>query len=334
VTGQLPAALSGQYLAVREGVVHAVSLDGRRANSYRIRDVGQNVGASNVIAFGNSVLALGDGALAYELDAVLETIRPVDLAGARRGVVARAKLDAQTGELHLLTFEAAPSQLHVTVSRGALTRTIRSIDDAPARVHQLGLTHDDVVFVADGFVGLTARAGADTRTTWFVTDTKAHRLATAHAADDTVVVHATGPSLIRWTLDRRAATPHCVVLDAAPHHFATSNGRRTGPSRFLWTAGTNAAHKHDLFTGRRRSHDFGDGRTPGALVFVADPGRPGTEDGGWLVGFVHDATSTQAEFVVLDAEAINRPALATVHIPSQVPNGIHATWMSGRAARI
>ena len=45
------------------------------------RTVGSDVVASNLIAFGTSILAFGDGALAYELSARLETIRRVDLAG-------------------------------------------------------------------------------------------------------------------------------------------------------------------------------------------------------------------------------------------------------------
>ena len=89
-------------------MVHAVSLDAGRAVSYRNRWIGDDVVAANLIAFGTSILALGDGALAYELSARLDTIRRVDLAGARRSLVAHAKVDPHTGELHLLTFAAAP----------------------------------------------------------------------------------------------------------------------------------------------------------------------------------------------------------------------------------
>ena len=134
-------------------------------------------------------------------------------------------------------------------------------------------------------------------------------------------MHATGPSLVRWTLDRRAATTHYEVLDATLHTFATSNRRQPGSAqRFLWTVGAGTAHKHDLLTGGHRCHDFGDGRTPGELVFIADPDRSSTEDGGWLVGFVHDDAGDQAEFVVLDAEAIERPAVANGAHPTTCPH--------------
>ena len=49
--------------------------------------------------------------------------------------------------------------------------------------------------------------------------------------------------------------------------------------------------------------------------------------GGWLVGFAHDDAGNQAEFVVLDAEAIERPAVATVPIPRRTPTGARGLWI-------
>jgi 8'-apo-carotenoid 13,14-cleaving dioxygenase len=364
VTGTLPAALSGQYMRIGpnrinakcgggdwtgdEGMVHAVSLDAGRAISYRNRwiatdavahtlavdptpgprPVGDDVVAANLVAFGNSILAFGDGALGYELSARLDTVRRVDLAGARRSLVADCKVDAHTGELHLLTFASSPAQLHIAVSRGALTRTIRSIDDAPSRITQLELTRDHVVLLADGFVGLAARAGVDTKPIWFEIDTEARHIAGAYAHGESVIVYATGPSIVRWTLDRRMATAHSETLDTTRHTSACSNNQRPrSAQRFLWTVGARSVHKHALLTGKHRFHDFGDGRTPGELVFIADPDRSSTEDGGWLVGFVHAHAGDQTELVVLDAEAIERPAVATVHIPRRVPKGTRGTWI-------
>src|SRR3954470_11985023 len=81
VSGKLPAALSGQYLQIGpnpvEGMVHAVTLDAGRVVSYRngwIRTDGQDLVAANVVAFGSSILALGDGVLACELSQQLDII--------------------------------------------------------------------------------------------------------------------------------------------------------------------------------------------------------------------------------------------------------------------
>jgi carotenoid cleavage dioxygenase len=159
-------------------------------------------------------------------------------------------------------------------------------------------------------------------------------MATAHAQGETVIVHAIGPSLVRWTLHRRATTAHTHVIDATPHGFATSNGEsRDAARRFLWTVGPDAVHKHDLITGTRRSHDVGAGRHPGQHVFVADPARSATEDGGWLVGLVHDVARHATDFVVLDAEAIEQPAVAVAPIPHRIHNGGHGAWISAERFR-
>ena len=361
VTGQLPTALTGQLMWVGPDLieadtsladsgggiatVHALALDAGRATSYRTRRimadtatepvkpksdpgrVNHGVGLTNLIAFGKSILAFSEGTVAYEVDTARGTVRPVDLAGAHRSLVARPTVDACTGELHLLT-ASLPSQLHVVVSRGALTRTVRSIDDAPSRIRQLALTRDDVLLMAEGSVGVAARAGAELKPIWFPIDTDERHIAGAYAHAEAIVVYTTGPSLVRWTLERRTSTLRSQLLDATPHTSATSNNWHPGPpQRFLWTVGSGAAHKHDLCGGERRSHDFGDGPTPAELTFVADPDRSDCQDGGWLVGLVDDDSGDHAELIVLDAEAIERPAAAEVRIPRRIPSGTRGTWI-------
>ena len=307
-------------MCIGNGTVHAVGLGEGRAPRYRDRSIPND--ATDVVSFGSSVLAFGDGALAYELGAGLDAARRVDLAGARRSLTAQPTLDPATGELHLLTFASDPSQLHVRVSPGGLTRTIRSIDNAPNRIRQLALTRDDVVLLADGFVGVTGRTGARADATWFAVDTDARRLATADADGEAVVVHTTGPSLVRWALHRRTATADSQVIDATPQTVASRNGC------LLWTVGSGAVHEHDLVAGTRRSHDFGEGRHPGAFVFVTDPERTRLEDGGWLVGLVHDETRRETELVVLDAHAIVQPAVAVARIPRRIALGARGAWAS------
>ena len=194
VTGTLPAALAGRYLVIGSnpisppqpgkpasgaGMVHAITVHAAGTVSYRNRWIttdaaaqalgtepvpgprrGDNdVVASNIITFGSTILALGDGALAYELTADLATRRRVDLAGAGRGLRPRVDLDRQTGALHLLGAGPGNAQTYVTVSAGAMTRTTRPLDDAP-RVDDLTITRDHVVFLADGLIGVTPRPGA------------------------------------------------------------------------------------------------------------------------------------------------------------------------------
>jgi carotenoid cleavage dioxygenase-like enzyme len=325
VIGTLPVTMSGQYLRVGKRKVDRVAIHAGHAVSYQSRSFATD--ATSVIAFGSSFLAFEDGALAYELSADLDTTRSVDLAGASRFLTAHPEIDPVTDELHLLTL-TDPAPLYVSVSPGGLTRTVRSIDNAPSRIWQLALARDFVVLLADGFVGVTSRTGVNADATWFAIDTDARHIAAASAHGETVVVYATGPSLERWTLHRRATLVGCEVLDATPQAFSTRNGGLFGEAlRFLWTVGSGAAHKHDLLAGTRRSHHFDGDRDPGGLVFVADPDRGGSDDGGWLVGFVHDETGLETDLVVLDAQEIERPAVAAVRIPRRIPNGGPGTWV-------
>jgi carotenoid cleavage dioxygenase-like enzyme len=97
------------------------------------RNTGPDIVASNIVVFGGSILALGDGSLAYELTSDLDTLRRVDLAGQSRGLSAYPKRDPVTGDLHVLAIAANGAHSHVVVSSGAFTRTSR-----PTHVFLLG----------------------------------------------------------------------------------------------------------------------------------------------------------------------------------------------------
>ena len=326
IRGTVPRSLSGRYLRIGEGLVHAVGLAGGRAPSYSCRSIPAD--ATNVVSFGSSMLAFADGALAYEIGPGLDAVRRVDLAGARRSLTAHPRIDPVTGELHLVTFAPSPSQLHVTVSPGGLTRTIRSIENAPSGIRQLEVAGDEVVFLADGYVGVAGRTGVDAKAAWFAIDTDARNIAAAETRAESVLVYTIGPSLERRTLRRGAKTVDREVLDAGPCALATSNPRPPhGVHRFLWTAGAGSVHKHDLETGSGRSHELGGGRDSSTLTFVADPDRSGDADGGWLVGFAHDEAGNEADFVVLDAQAVERPAVAVMRLPRRMPARGHGTWV-------
>ena len=193
--------------------------------------------ADSLVVFGGSILALGNGSLAYELTPDLDTVRRVDLAGQTRGLTGFPKIEPATGDLHLLTAASAGVQDHVVVSAGALTRTSRTITAAPAPVNDLAITCDRVVFVGNGFVGVTSRA-PQANTTWLPTGADAARLVRAHDDGDTVIVIALTPSLERWSLTP-APSPTVTreLLDPTPQHHVTTAGRSDGG----WLVG----HVHD-----------------------------------------------------------------------------------------
>ena len=333
VRGALPVGLSGRLVAIGpdsesdHAQLHAVHLHGGRVLSYRSRWVSTGVAISNIIVFGGSILALGDGPPAYELTSDLMELRRVDLAGRSRGMSAYPKRDPHTGDLHLLAVDATAAQAHVVVSSGALTRTSRPIPGAPSRLTDLAITTDHVVFVADGFVGVMTRDG-EARITWITTAADAPNLVHARDAGGTIVVHALTPALERWTLHVATATMRREVLDPTPRRSARTSDRPVdGTPRFLWTAGDATVDKYDLITTSYVRHVFGSRYVPGDLVFVADPSRPSDADGGWLVGFVHHASGDESDLVVLDAAAVHHSALATIRIPRRIARGHHSTWI-------
>ena len=64
------------------------------------------------------------------------------------------------------------------------------------------------------------------------------------------------------------------------------------------------------------------------------PSVPAAEDDGYLVGFVWDGDAQKSKVVVLDAANISAGPICRITLPVRVPNGFHATWVSGeRLAR-
>jgi len=150
------------------------------------------------------------------------------------------------------------------------------------------------------------------------------------------------PLLERWTLDLTAGTLTTQGLGDRPVEFPRMDERRTGtPHRYGYAVAIDrgfdygAAVKHDLATGTTAVHDYGPGRVTQELVFVpradtgADTGAD-AEDDGWLMSYVHDATTDRADVVILDARDITADPVATVHLPARVPFGFHGSWVPDR----
>jgi carotenoid cleavage dioxygenase len=324
-------------------MVHAVDLHAGRAVSYRSRwvttdDVARTLGtdpipgppaaaidivATNVMTFGGRILALGPGALAYELDEHLATLGRVDLAGRGRGIGARPQLDPSTGALHLVSYGDEPA--HHIVAPTSHTRITVTLPDAPGALQNLLLTRDRIVLLGEGFVGITDRTGA-APAAWIDVDLPG--ATAAHDLGGDVAVLTASRSLARWTFHGAGARRE--VLDDTPQRFGTTNPERVTTATYLWTVATGdgtEVYRHDLRTGDRTSHDLGPGRHPGEVTFVPDPTRRHREDGGWLIGLTNDDARNEADLLVLDAAAIDRSPVAVVRIPRRIPYGLHGTWI-------
>ena len=141
--------------------------------------------------------------------------------------------------------------------------------------------------------------------------------------------------LERWTVDPATQSVERVTLDAAGQEFPRPDERYfTKPYRYLWSDGLEGdldfvsalpIYRHDLQTGEKIEHDFGEGRIPGEFVFV-----PRSEDApegdGWIMGYVIDRNEDTSTLEIL--EAVTLEPVASVHIPHLIPPGFHGNWIA------
>ncbi len=143
--------------------------------------------------------------------------------------------------------------------------------------------------------------------------------------------------LERWTIDPTTRRVDRRVLDATPQEFPRIDERRFGRRhRYAYTVavppdgntqlrGASRLYKHDLETGHRAVHEFGDDRVPGEFVFVPAHGEAG-EDEGWLLGLVIDTANDSTELAILDARRFEAAPVATIRLPHRIPPGFHGNW--------
>jgi carotenoid cleavage dioxygenase-like enzyme len=141
------------------------------------------------------------------------------------------------------------------------------------------------------------------------------------------------PSLWRWTLDPAGGRAREQQLDDRGVEFPRHDERLVGrPHRYGYTATFGdgvthgPAHKWDLATGRIETHHYGRGRVTLEPVFVPRA-ADAAEDDGWVLSYVHDATTDRSDVVVLHAQDFTGAPVATIHLPDRVPFGFHGNWV-------
>jgi carotenoid cleavage dioxygenase len=140
----------------------------------------------------------------------------------------------------------------------------------------------------------------------------------------------------RWTIDPGGAAVRTRQLDDTGQEFPRIDERLTGrPHRYGYAAALGdgvalgSAIKHDLTAGTSEHHHFGAGRVTQEPVFVPRADDAG-EDDGWVLSYVHDATTGRSDVVILAAQDFTGDPVATVHLPVRVPLGFHGSWLPDR----
>ena len=74
---------------------------------------------------------------------------------------------------------------------------------------------------------------------------------------------------------------------------------------------------------------LGNGRYGSEAIYVPrEPGVTAEEDDGYLIFFVHDENTGKSEVNVIDAKTMSADPVAVVELPSRVPFGFHAFFVT------
>ncbi len=88
---------------------------------------------------------------------------------------------------------------------------------------------------------------------------------------------------------------------------------------------TGALFHYDLEKGMRREHRLTPADSCGEPIFV--PRCPNAPEGdGYLLAVVSRGDKRRSDLLVLDAQNIDAPPLATVRLPHRIPDGFHGSW--------
>lgn len=148
-------------------------------------------------------------------------------------------------------------------------------------------------------------------------------------------------SLRRWTVNTATGSVRDDVLETDdPGDLPSRDPRLVGREhRYGYLVGTRPnpdtvelgdVIKHDFVAGTRERWNPGVTRHASEPLFV--PADPSSEDGGWVLSFVHDDAVDETVLAVLDATAVAAGPVAEVVMPRRVPYGFHATWIASADA--
>ena len=144
------------------------------------------------------------------------------------------------------------------------------------------------------------------------------------------------PTLERWRIDATAGRIETTRLDDRTIEFPRVDETLAGrPYRYGYCVemsqtddaeSFDALVRYDLVRDEAVQWDPGPGRSPGEPIFVRDPdGR--SDDEGWVLTVVYDATTDTSDLVILDASSFGKDPEAVVHLPARVPFGFHGSWV-------
>jgi carotenoid cleavage dioxygenase-like enzyme len=244
-----------------------------------------------------------------------------------------------------------------------ITRNYVIFMDLPAVFNmELAMSGDMPIRWDDDYparLGVMPRNGTNEQVTWYdINPCYVFHPMNAYEDGDTIVLDVArfshmwresamdfpSPELWRWTIDtvtgnvseeqiddRGAEFPRVADSVIGLKHrygymMATSDlGNADDPMN---TSG--AILKYDRDSGQRTEIEFGRGRMGGEPVFVPSANSE-SEDDGYLMTYVYDASTDRSSFVIMDAATMDNTPVASIDLP-RIPNGFHGSWIPATIA--
>jgi len=138
------------------------------------------------------------------------------------------------------------------------------------------------------------------------------------------------PSLDRWTIDTSAGKVLEERLDDRGQEFPRIDERLTGRRhRFGYTVTVGDPSgdrlvKHDLVGDGSAVCALGPGGSQASEFVFVPRADAGAEDDGVLMGYVFNPQTDRSDLAILDAQTLE--SVASVHLPTRVPQGFHGNW--------
>ncbi|MFN7414265.1 MAG: carotenoid oxygenase family protein [Dolichospermum sp.] len=143
------------------------------------------------------------------------------------------------------------------------------------------------------------------------------------------------PQLWRFNLNLSENKVQNQLIDPRPTEFPTIHPNYVGKSyRYLYSAAAHqstvnaplqAIFKVDLESGRKQLWSAAPRGFIGEPIFIPRPNSQ-TEDDGWLIALVYDAEHHRSDVVILDAENLEKGAIAKLHLKHHIPYGLHGSF--------
>ncbi|RUR06060.1 carotenoid oxygenase family protein [Legionella sp. km772] len=147
------------------------------------------------------------------------------------------------------------------------------------------------------------------------------------------------PSLYSTTINLVNDSIHHQAIDNRIVEFPRiREDRNSRPHQFIYCLSKtrsianpramNVLLQYDRIKNSTQVRTFSDETEIGEAVF-APASQSQNENEGYLMLLAYNSTTNHSEFLILNANQLDKEPLAKIQLPRRIPNGLHGSWMPG-----